>query len=267
MPAKKARKAGKATRAIRPTIRPKSPAPITDAKAVRALTPRAVFAGAICVMAAAVLIAARQPSQQTDVASLSAPPNPLLEQIALPKPSAPPVAATSLAASVSTEPAAPPARLETRKGVPPKPATAAVVRTSAADTSVEKATSAESAKVAAAESVSSAQKTDPTPPKAAAMESTSNVAGHTVTSVTITGCLANDEETFWLKDTSGADAPKSRNWKSGFLKKRPASIELLDATHALRLPNYVGQRVAATGTLVNREMRAQSLQRVGSSCG
>jgi hypothetical protein len=267
MPAKKARKARRATRSIRPTTRPTSPAPITDAKAVRALTPRAVFAGAICVIAAAVLIAARQPSQQTDVASISTPLKAILpEEIALPKPSAPPVATASSAASVSTEPAAPPARLETKKGVPPKPATAAVVRTSAADTSAEKATSAESAKVVAAESVSSAQKTDPTSPKAAAMESTSNVAGQTVTSVTITGCLANDEETFWLKDTSGADAPKSRNWKSGFLKKRPAPIALLDATHALKLPNYVGQRVAATGTLVNREMRAHSLQRIGSSC-
>ena len=103
-------------------------------------------------------------------------------------------------------------------------------------------------------------------PKAAAMDLMSTSAGQTVTSVTITGCVANDEATFWLKDTSGADAPKSRNWKSGFLKKRPAPIELLDATHALRLPNYVGQRVAATGTLVNREMRAHSLQRVAASC-
>jgi hypothetical protein len=215
-------------------------------------------------MAAAVLIAARQPFQQTDVASISTPSKamPLPEEIALPKPSAPPVAATSSTASASTEPAAPPARLETKKSIPPKPATAAVVR---ADASVEKATSAESAKVAAAEPVSSATKTDATA-KAAAMESTSNAASQTATSVTITGCVANDEETFWLKDTSGADAPKSRNWKSGFLKKRPAPIELLDATHALRLPNYVGQRVVATGTLVNREMRAHSLQRVGSSC-
>jgi hypothetical protein len=265
VPAKKARKARKATRSRRPTIRPTSAAPITDAKVVRALTPRAVFAGAICVMAAAVLIAARQPSQQPEVASISAPPTAMPpEEIAPPKPSAPPVAAALSAASVSTEPAAATTRLETKKSVPSKP-TAAVVRASGADTSVEKAGSAE-ARVAAAEPVSSAPKTDTTVPKAAAMESTSNVAGLTVTSVTITGCVANDEATFWLKDTSGADAPKSRNWKSGFLKKRPAPIELLDATHALRLPNYVGQRVAATGTLVNREMRAHSLQRVATSC-
>jgi len=218
-------------------------------------------------MAAAVLIAARQPFQQTDVASISAPPKAMAlpEEIALPKPSAPPAVTPSSTASVSTETAALPARLETKKSIPPKPATAAVARMSAADASVEKAASAESAKVAAAEPVSVAPKTDATA-KAAAMESTSNAASRTATSVTITGCVANDDETFWLKDTSGADAPKSRNWKSGFLRKRPAPIELLDATHALRLPNYVGQRVAATGTLVNREMRAHSLQRVGSSC-
>jgi hypothetical protein len=236
---------------------------MADAKAVGALTPRAVFAGAICVMAAAVLITARPSFQQTDVASISAPPKAILpEGIALPKASAPPVEATPV--SVSTKPAAPPAPLETKKSVPTKPATAAVARTSAADTSFEKRSSVESAKVAVAEPGSTAPKTDETTPKAA-MES-SNVAGQTATSVTITGCVANDDATFWLKDTSGADAPKSRNWKSGFLKKRSAPVELLDATHALRLPSYVGQRVAATGTLVNREMRAQSLQRVGSSC-
>jgi hypothetical protein len=98
------------------------------------------------------------------------------------------------------------------------------------------------------------------------VESTQEVAVQNVTSVTITGCLANDEETFWLKDTSGTDAPRSRSWRTGFLKKRPATIELLDATNALKLPSHVGQRVAATGTLINHEMRAHSLQRVAASC-
>ena len=266
VPAKKARKARKATRSIRPTIRAKSPAPTPDIKAVPVLTPRAVFAGAICVMAAAVLIAARQPSWQTDVASISAPQTamPLAAEIALPKS---PIAVASSAVIASTDAAAAPAQLDTKKTVPPKPVAAAVARPSAADASKEKTTSAESVKAMAAESVSSAPKADATTSKAAVVESTSNVAGQTATSVTITGCVANDEATFWLKDTSGADAPKSRNWKSGFLKKRPAPVVLLDATHALKLPNYVGQRVAATGTLVNREMRAQSLQRVAASCG
>jgi len=85
--------------------------------------------------------------------------------------------------------------------------------------------------------------------------------------VTITGCLEQaDETTFRLKDTVGADAPKSRSWKSGFLKKAPASIEVVDAAQRLKLPDHVGQRVSVTGTLVDREMQVRSLQRVATSC-
>jgi hypothetical protein len=91
-------------------------------------------------------------------------------------------------------------------------------------------------------------------------------APQTIASVTITGCLERDDETFWLSDASGSEAPTSRSWRSGFLKKRPSRIELVDAGHALRLTSYVGQRVTATGTLVNREMRTRSLHRVSASC-
>jgi len=103
-------------------------------------------------------------------------------------------------------------------------------------------------------------------PKAVAVESTPKTDAQNLAPVTITGCVELDEETFWLKGTSGSDAPKSRSWRSGFLKKRPSPIELVDAGHTLKLPNFVGQRVAATGVLMNREMRARSLQRVGASC-
>jgi hypothetical protein len=85
-------------------------------------------------------------------------------------------------------------------------------------------------------------------------------------SVTVTGCLTRDAETFWLKDASGSEVPTSRSWKSGFLKKRPARIELIDATGALTLSGYVGQQVAATGTFANHELQTRSLQRMGSSC-
>jgi hypothetical protein len=102
-----------------------------------------------------------------------------------------------------------------------------------------------------------------------------NVAGGTPTStsgvsasapVTITGCLAFDHDTFLLKDTSGADAPKSRSWKTGFLKKRSPSIELVDAAKSLKLAGQVGRRVSATGVLTNGEMRVRSVQRVAASC-
>ena len=84
--------------------------------------------------------------------------------------------------------------------------------------------------------------------------------------VTITGCLEQNDETFRLKDTAGADVPKSRSWKSGFLKKASASIQVVDAAHRVKLTDHVGERVSVTGRLVDREMQVRSLQRVGPSC-
>jgi hypothetical protein len=84
--------------------------------------------------------------------------------------------------------------------------------------------------------------------------------------VTITGCLERTDATFRLKETSGADAPKARSWKSGFLKKGSASIEVVDPAHTLKLADNVGRRVSVTGTLVDREMQVRSLRRVAPSC-
>jgi len=86
------------------------------------------------------------------------------------------------------------------------------------------------------------------------------------TNVTITGCLARNDRLFRLKDTAGVNAPKSRSWKSGFLKKRSADVSVVDAVHRLQLLNYVGQRVTLTGTVVDREMRARSVASVSTSC-
>jgi hypothetical protein len=83
--------------------------------------------------------------------------------------------------------------------------------------------------------------------------------------VTITGCLETDDERFRLNDTRGSDAPKSRSWKSGFLRKRAAAIDVLDAS-GVGLPGHVGERVSLTGTLVDRNMHVRSLRRVAASC-
>ena len=85
--------------------------------------------------------------------------------------------------------------------------------------------------------------------------------------VTITGCLEREDDSFRLKDTSGAGAPKARSWKSGFLKKGSASVALVDSPKKLRLPDHVGERVSLTGVLVDREMQVRSLHRVAGTCG
>lgn len=84
--------------------------------------------------------------------------------------------------------------------------------------------------------------------------------------VTISGCLQTGDDSFWLRDTSGANAPKSRSWKSGFLKKHAESVHVIAASRVLQLSNYVAQRVTVTGTLANRTMQVRSLERVAGSC-
>ena len=84
--------------------------------------------------------------------------------------------------------------------------------------------------------------------------------------VTIAGCLERNNDGFRLKETTGADAPKSRSWKSGFMKKGSASIEVTDPAHSIALADYVGRRVSVTGTLTGREMKAKSVRRMAPSC-
>jgi hypothetical protein len=96
--------------------------------------------------------------------------------------------------------------------------------------------------------------------------STQDAAG--LAPVTITGCLETtvDGDEFRLIDTEGADAPMARTWRSGFLKKRAAPVQLVEFSDRLALRKYVGRRVVATGLLQSRELHVRSFQSAGSSC-
>jgi hypothetical protein len=82
----------------------------------------------------------------------------------------------------------------------------------------------------------------------------------------VSGCLTFDDGTYRLKDATGAEAPKSRSWKSGFLTRRAVTIDIVDAGQSLSLQSHVGRRVEIGGTLLEREMRANSLHRLADSC-
>jgi len=86
--------------------------------------------------------------------------------------------------------------------------------------------------------------------------------------VTVTGCLesSGNDNRFRLTDTEGGDAPRSRSWRTGFLRKRSSSVALVDPPDAHALQTQIGQRVAATGTLTNRELRVTSLRAIGPRC-
>jgi hypothetical protein len=87
-------------------------------------------------------------------------------------------------------------------------------------------------------------------------------------SVTIMGCLetSTSGDEYRLTDTEGADAPKSRGWRTGFLKERTVPVALVEAPDRVPLESSVGKRVAATGLLASRELRVSALRVVDASC-
>lgn len=89
----------------------------------------------------------------------------------------------------------------------------------------------------------------------------------TATSVTVSGCLERDEAAYRLTDTNGAQAPKERSWKSGFIRKRNSDLDIVDASKKLKLKDHVGHRVSLTGTVHDGEMRASSMRHLAASCG
>lgn len=82
---------------------------------------------------------------------------------------------------------------------------------------------------------------------------------------TITGCLVQDDGIFQLKDTDGEHAPKARSWKSGFIRKGSARIDIVDGNR-LRMGLHIGHRVSVTGTLTDREMHARSMHATSERC-
>jgi hypothetical protein len=106
----------------------------------------------------------------------------------------------------------------------------------------------------------------PAPAAAPAPAVAAAVEGDESAMVTLTGCLEQDDDVFRLKDTEGANAPKKRSWKSGFLKKSTPKIDVVDANNRLRLQNHVGHRISVTGLLYEKELLANSVKRVANSC-
>ena len=82
--------------------------------------------------------------------------------------------------------------------------------------------------------------------------------------VTISGCLDFDGKSAWLKNTSGVDTPRTRSWRSGFLKKSAPRIALVDGPASVQV--YDGRQVSVTGVLVDREMHVTSLKPMADDC-
>jgi hypothetical protein len=186
-------------------------------------------------------------AEATDTALQLAPTSPVAEAaLAAPLPATPPDKATTPAATATTT---------TRAGAKTAPVTRS--------TKTEESRSAPTKVDDQPATSSKAEVFTPTPEPAAAahMESARAAA-----LVTIEGCLERKSDRFRLTDTDGANAPKSRSWKSGFLKKRSRALDVTDAPNGLLLRGYTGRRVSVTGTFVDGELHARSVERANGSC-
>lgn len=117
----------------------------------------------------------------------------------------------------------------------------------------------------AAPKTNQAPAVEPTTEEASGIDPKPAPTAGQVAPVTIVGCLQRDGDTFWLRDASGDDAPKARSWKTGFLTRRSARVDLVDS-RGLNLASHVGARVAATGTLADRELHARSVRPIAATC-
>ena len=181
--------------------------------------------------------------------------------------------ASLVTGSAQSEKTPSPPKVDTKKiTISDTPTARSAINPTAADASAAKRPARESANKSASP-IGRSPKTDSPATAGASLvsvpseDTTSATTRAEATPVTLSGCLQVTDGTFWLKDTQGEAAPKSRSWKSGFLKRRSSPVELVDAADALKLSSHVSQRISVTGLLLDTQMRARSLQTVAASCG
>jgi hypothetical protein len=203
-----------------------------------------VTAGMGVIMIAAVAFSGRpsEPAQDevVEVAAVSQPsPQERPAEVVAPKRRPAAVRAASIARSTSAAPR--------RVSAPSTKTPEAVAGIAVKEDAVTKLPGSEAARPAAAASVSTG---------AGAMP------------VTITGCLevSVDQDEFRLTDTDGVDAPRSRNWRSGFLKKQSTPVALVEPPAGLALETHVGRRVTATGLLTSHDLKVTALRSIGPPC-
>jgi hypothetical protein len=237
----------------------------------RRLTRRGRLALAVIVVIVGAALAIPRTSYVPAAPETSPAGNPNRVEVAadLPAASASPVT-TDVTTTVTPASAAPAAAPQVAVAEAPKPPVAPkVVRNKAASAPKASARKSDVAAPVHAEGPHAVGLSASAEPAAApVLTSTPTALVNVPPPVTITGCLevsVNSDE-FRLTDTDGAGAPKSRSWKTGFLKKHSAPVLLVEAGDSHSLQAQVGKRVAATGHLSNQELKVSSMHVVSSSC-
>ena len=84
-------------------------------------------------------------------------------------------------------------------------------------------------------------------------------------SVTLTGCLQADGRKYMLTDLEGAQAPKGRSWKTGYVTKKSKDMEVV-ATSGVKLGDHIGHKVSVVGVRNDTHLQARSIKQLAASC-
>jgi hypothetical protein len=199
--------------------------------------------GAVCLITAlAMLAGCQQPQQSADVNA---------EQSIAPNATAAEPVKMEVDQQATKQPSA--------NGAPVKKPAAKAVPTKAAASKAPAIASATSGTVA---SDTTSANTPVVESRAVAMKKQDEQPITTI----ISGCLEEDGGMFRLKDTDGDHAPKSRSWKSGFIRKGSAKVDVYDAGNRLNLMSHIGNRVSVSGNLVDRDLHARSIRVTSERC-
>ena len=225
------------------------------AKRQSTLAPRTVVVGTLCLVAAAALVMSRNSSVVNWVAEVDASGNvQRLERVDTFDP----------AQVTAPENTAVPQRLSPRATtLAPAPAPE-VKRTAPGSSAYDFAPAPAAPAEPAPRMVTASLRSTEVEAEPAAPAPPANEQASASVPATITGCLEHEADTFWLKGVTGADAPKSRSWKSGFLRKKSSNVALVDKAGGSRLAAYVGRRIETNGALIDREMHVKSLRVLGA---
>ena len=111
-----------------------------------------------------------------------------------------------------------------------------------------------------------AQTANSTAKPAAAKPAATPAAKTTVPSSSLTGCLQNDGDHFKLTNLPEGQAPKARNWKTGYVTKSTKDVEVTGAT-SLKLKDHIGHKVTITGTRDgDTHVKATGVKMVAKTC-
>ncbi len=242
------------------------PAPAGRGTSLRAV---ALATIAVLVVVAVVARPRRPPADEQGSAGQSTEtqePSTDRDSSAPPSVAAPAASSTSTvgasAAHLSQGVAAPPAVGGSLKKIPAKPAKPLAAASATAPPAPSPVAGPRNSETSAAKGADA----EPSGTAPALAPPSTEIAG--LAPVTITGCLEvnANEDRFRLTDAAGQNTPKARSWRTGFLKKRSASVNLVGVSDGPALEKQVGKRVAATGVLTSSDLKVSSVRVVSPSC-